>query len=132
MKNTIKDLLGELKQGLTTIYSGRLRGVYLYGSYATGEEDNESDVDVLVVLDHFDHYAAEVDRTGELGAALSLGYGVSISRVFMREPEWLGPRGCGGLPYAWQRRKSWSSNSSARSISSRVILKAGASVNTFL
>ena len=46
-------------------------------------------MDVLVVLDDFDHYGAEVNRTSELGASLSLQYGVSISKVFFRERDWL-------------------------------------------
>ena len=66
-----------------------LRGVYLYGSYARGEQDRESDLDVLVVLDRVPHYAAEVDRTGELGSSVSLKYGVSISQVFLAESDWL-------------------------------------------
>lgn len=89
MTTTIQNLLDELKVGLKAIYGRGLKGVYLYGSYARGEEDRESDVDVLVVLDQFDHYAAEVDRTGQLGSELSLKYGVSISEVFMRQAEWL-------------------------------------------
>ncbi len=89
MKLTIQRLLQELKSGLTSLYTGRLKGVYLYGSYARGEEDQESDVDVLVVLDDIQHYAGEVDRTGHLSADLSLKYSRSISVVFMREIDWL-------------------------------------------
>ena len=89
MKRTLHDLLQEVKVGLEAIYGDRLKGVYLYGSYARGEEDTESDVDVLVVLDQIQHYAAEVDRTGELGSRLSLKYGLSLSQVFMRETDWL-------------------------------------------
>ncbi len=90
MDDRIRNLLNELKTELNKIYGEHLKGVYLYGSYARGEEDSESDVDVLVVLDDFERYGAEVDRTGELGASLSLKYGVSISKVFLRECDWLG------------------------------------------
>jgi predicted nucleotidyltransferase len=63
---------------------------YLFGSYARGEADSESDADVLVVLDRVDRYGAEVERTGQLISELSLKYGVSVSRTFVSEREWLG------------------------------------------
>jgi predicted nucleotidyltransferase len=81
-------LLHELKAGLTALYGPRLRNLYLYGSYARGDYDAESDFDVLIVLNDFASYAAEVDRTAELGATLSLRYSVSISQVFVRECDW--------------------------------------------
>lgn len=89
MDDSIDRLLQRFKNGLAALYGERLRGVYLYGSYARGEEDAESDVDVLVVLDHVDHYGAEVDRTSELASHLSLSHGVSLSNVFIREHDWL-------------------------------------------
>ena len=63
MTERLRALLCELKTELKSLYQDRLRGVYLYGSYARGEADEESDVDVLVVLDDLTHYAAEIDRT---------------------------------------------------------------------
>ena len=86
---TVKILMGELKIGLRAIYGDRLKGVYLYGSYAREEADPESDLDVLVVLDRIDNYSEEVDRTSQLGAELSLKYSVSISKVYKRERDWL-------------------------------------------
>ena len=86
---SIPSLLSELKSGLKALYGKQLKGVYLFGSYARGQADPESDLDVLVVLDDFQHYAHEVDRTGQMTAELSLKYGVSISNVFLREGEWL-------------------------------------------
>lgn len=89
MNGPIQSLMDELKMGLEAVYGERLKGVYLYGSYARDEADEESDVDVLVVLDDFERYGAEVNRTSELGASLSLQYGVSVSKVFLRERDWL-------------------------------------------
>lgn len=89
MEDRIDRLLREFRKGLDWIYGDRLRGTYLYGSYARGEADAESDVDILVVLDDFEHYGHEVERTGQLGADLSLKHGVSVSQVFIRERDWL-------------------------------------------
>ena len=69
----LKQLLTELRAGLKNIYGDRLKGLFLFGSYARGEQDAESDLDVLVVLDSFEStYSAEVNRTGDLGSELSL------------------------------------------------------------
>ena len=88
MSERIRGLLRELKRALHQLYGERLQGVYLYGSYARGEEDNESDVDVLVVLDKIPSYGSEVDRTSPLVSALALKYAVSISRVFISQEQW--------------------------------------------
>ena len=88
MKDGIQNLLIELRTGLRQLYASRLKGVYLCGSYARGDQDGESDVDVLVVLDRVDHYCAEIDRSGYLASELSLKYGVSVSRVFLSAVDW--------------------------------------------
>jgi predicted nucleotidyltransferase len=82
-------LVAEFKRELHHIYGDRLKGVFLYGSRARGQADPESDVDVLIVLDHWDHYAGEIARTSVATSELSLAYGLSISRVFVRERDWL-------------------------------------------
>lgn len=88
MTGSLNRLMEELKSGLAAIYGERLRGVYLYGSYARGEQDDESDVDVLTVLDEVPSYGKEVDRTSMLVANLSLEYGISVSRVILSEQAW--------------------------------------------
>lgn len=89
MTGTIQGLMAELKDGLAVLYGMRLKGVYLYGSYARHEAHHESDVDVLIVLDEIPTYTAEIERTGELISSLSLQHGVSVSRVFVPEVDWV-------------------------------------------
>jgi predicted nucleotidyltransferase len=81
-------LLDELKNGLIGLYGNRLKTVLLFGSYARGEQDSESDLDVVIILSEFDRYSAEIERTGELTSRLSLKYGISISRRFIKESVW--------------------------------------------
>lgn len=82
MNEQIRVLLAELKQGLSVMYGPLLKGVYLFGSYARNEEDGESDVDVLIVLDRINNYSKEVARTSALFSEISLAHGCSISCVF--------------------------------------------------
>jgi predicted nucleotidyltransferase len=89
MRRKLANLLRDLKEALNEIYGENLSGVYLYGSYANGEEDAESDVDVLMVLKDFDDYWEEVQRTGPVISELSLEYGVSISPVRVHEEAWV-------------------------------------------
>jgi len=78
----------ELKEGLVRIYGDKLKGVYLYGSYARGEARTDSDIDVMIVLKNYRSYGKEIDRTGRLISTLALKYGISISRVVMKENQW--------------------------------------------
>jgi predicted nucleotidyltransferase len=82
-----QNLLAALKQQLAQLYGKQLKGIYLFGSYARGEQGNESDVDILIVLKRYERYGKEINRTGEIISNLSLQYGVTISRIFMREDE---------------------------------------------
>jgi predicted nucleotidyltransferase len=84
----LEQLLKELKSGLAALYGNRLCGVYLFGSYARGEQEAESDLDILIILSYYERYSAEIERTGELVSTLSLKYGVSISRKFITESHW--------------------------------------------
>lgn len=85
----IKKVLAELKKGLTELYGKRLKRLYLYGSYARGDHQEGSDLDILVILEDFERAPVEMERTDELMGDLSLEYLITISPLFMREEEWL-------------------------------------------
>ena len=88
MPQEIKSLLEKLKSGLKRIYGEQFKQAYLFGSYARGDYDSDSDVDILIVLSDFEKYGAELNRTSELIGELSLEYGTTVSVVFARQREW--------------------------------------------
>jgi predicted nucleotidyltransferase len=88
VSEVVRQIMIELKERLAALYGGRLRGVYLFGSYARDEADVESDLDVLIVLDRVDSYAAEISRTGNVISEFSLRSGTTLSRVFTSEAQW--------------------------------------------
>jgi predicted nucleotidyltransferase len=51
----------EAARQLKSLYGERLRGVVLFGSWVTGEAHEESDVDLIVVLDQIDNRGRERD-----------------------------------------------------------------------
>ena len=88
MKDTVQNALADLRRALEDVYGNRLYGLYLYGSCARGEQEWDSDLDLLVILDQIKAYGAEIDRTSELVSSVSLRYGISVSRVFVSQKEW--------------------------------------------
>lgn len=85
----ITQLLEETSKALRQIYGNRLRGLYLFGSYATQKASPGSDVDVVIVLKDFRDYWEEVKRTSHVISALSLQYDISVSPIRLREDDWL-------------------------------------------
>lgn len=77
-----------MREGLSDIYRKRLRGVFLYGSRARGDQSPDSDVDVLVVLDRVGLYSDELARTSKLASDVSLDSGLIVSRAFASEIDW--------------------------------------------
>jgi predicted nucleotidyltransferase len=82
-EDTLRDVLSNLRIGLSEILKDRLEGIYLYGSQARGEARIGSDIDVIIVLDGDFEYGEMLDQTIDLVADLSLEFDVVISRAFV-------------------------------------------------
>lgn len=73
------ELLREIRTRLEAAHGTRLRGVILYGSEARGEAGQESDIDVLVLLEDPVDYGRDLERNLEALYPLSLALGRRIS-----------------------------------------------------
>lgn len=77
----LEDVIRELDGGLRKLYGERHRGLVLYGSYARGEADEGSDVDLLLLLEGHVQVGREIRRSSDLVAALSLESGRVLSVI---------------------------------------------------
>jgi len=91
-REEVMGIAAKARAGLKAIYGERLRGVYLFGSWARGEGTEESDVDIAVVLDDVPNSFMEMERTGDLFSTLGLEAGVLVSRVFIPEQDFRAQR----------------------------------------
>lgn len=76
----IEPIVREFKAALQTLYGERLNGVILYGSYARGDYNEESDIDLMVLLndEQVDTYR-EIRRMIDLETKFLLVYGKVVS-----------------------------------------------------
>lgn len=84
----VKEILSEVRQGLTELYGARLQKLVLYGSFARGDATSGSDLDLIVVLDHFVSVGKEISTMSELLSALSLKNGITISALPVQASEY--------------------------------------------
>ena len=85
MNLILQPILKSLKQDLLELYGDRLVHLTLFGSQARGDQEPDSDIDILVVLQSPVNPGEEIKRTGKIVADLSLKYDVVISCLFMDE-----------------------------------------------
>ena len=80
IENTLEILLKETHTGLKKIFGEKLENVILYGSYARGDYDSESDIDVMALVDLDKNELAKYRRTvSDFASDIDLKYDVLLS-----------------------------------------------------
>ncbi|MEA3431195.1 MAG: nucleotidyltransferase domain-containing protein [candidate division WOR-3 bacterium] len=75
----IKEILKEFRKQIKDLYGKRLKDVILYGSWARGEATEESDIDMVIILEGKVVPGKEIDRMIDIITEINLKYGVLIS-----------------------------------------------------
>jgi len=87
-KQQALEIAAKVRRELEKLYGKRLRGVLLYGSAARDRLDEDSDIDIAIILDEIPDRFAEHERTGDLGSHVSLEYDTLVSFLFVSEADY--------------------------------------------
>ena len=79
----LQQVLSEIQTGLYNIFGEALEQVLLYGSYARGDQDNESDIDVMALVNMskerlakyrhaVNHFSSEIDLQYDVFSSIKL------------------------------------------------------------
>lgn len=81
-RDELLDILTGLRGGLTRVFPLERPEMILFGSYARGDAEDGSDVDVLCLVDSPRHVIAEKNwQIGELASEALLEHGVVVSPI---------------------------------------------------
>ena len=84
----LRETLREFREALEKLYGTRLKNVILYGSWARGDATEDSDIDLLIILEGKIAPGKEIDRMIDIITELNLKHGVLISVVPVSEEEY--------------------------------------------
>lgn len=91
-------ILGEAYTGYNAVLNNRVCDAYLYGSYARGDYHEESDVDVLLLVDMDESAISDVwMQLAQVNSDLSLKHDVTVSVAVKPVSQF--KRYCHILPY---------------------------------
>ena len=75
----LRAALQDLNVGLETLYGAKKPKIILYGSYARGEANEHSDVDILLLYQERIQPGPEITRLSYIAAELNLRYALLVS-----------------------------------------------------
>lgn len=76
---SIEPILNEFKLRIEPLYGDQLKQLVLFGSWARNQATEDSDIDVVVVLDKPVKAGQEIDRMIDVITDINLDYGVLLS-----------------------------------------------------
>lgn len=80
MPNTIQKVLNDFLEEVKTILGNRLKKIVLYGSYARGDYNKSSDIDIMILTDLTDKEISEYSmKIWEKSADIEIDKGIVIS-----------------------------------------------------
>ncbi len=79
-KSELEMVLSATQSGLREIFGNRLEDVLLYGSYARGDYDSESDIDVMALVDlPKEELSFYRRRVSDFSSEMDLRYNILLS-----------------------------------------------------
>lgn len=83
----LQEVLKQVKRSSQKLYGSKLNKIFLYGSYARGSQTEESDIDIMIILNcSMDEIKKLRGKTAEMSSDISLEQGVFLS-VLLRDKE---------------------------------------------
>lgn len=74
------EILSQAYMKCRNLFADKMRDAYLYGSYARGDYDDESNIDILVTVDmEPEALASYRSKVSHINSELSLEYDITVS-----------------------------------------------------
>ncbi|OGU70692.1 MAG: hypothetical protein A2V93_04555 [Ignavibacteria bacterium RBG_16_34_14] len=77
----IQKIIKEFKLGLKNLYGERFKEIILFGSFAKRQFNENSDIDLVIVLENIESPGREIDRMIDIITEINLKYNVLLSVV---------------------------------------------------
>lgn len=82
MDRQIQNIMQHFAQKMKKIFDGNLKSIIIYGSYARGDYNKQSDIDVMILVSlPDDEIRARMNEVSDCAFDFLISYGVDISPI---------------------------------------------------